>query len=32
LLAYSRISLDKAESEGRLTVEGDREFASLISG
>ena len=32
LLAYSRISLDKAESEGRLAVEGDREFASLISG
>ena len=32
LLAYGRTSLDKAESEGRLTVEGDREFASLLSG
>jgi uncharacterized protein (TIGR03083 family) len=31
LLVYGRISLDKAESEGRLTVAGDREFASLIS-
>ena len=32
LLAYGRTSLDKAESEGRLTVEGDREFASLFDG
>ncbi|MEE3012951.1 MAG: maleylpyruvate isomerase family mycothiol-dependent enzyme [Chloroflexota bacterium] len=32
LLVYGRVSLDKAESEGRLTVQGDREFASLISG
>ena len=30
LIAYGRTSLDKAESEGRLTVEGDREFASLF--
>ena len=32
LLVYGRTSLDKAESEGRLTVEGDRGLASLISG
>ena len=32
LLVYGRTSLDRAESEGRLTVEGDRELASLISG
>jgi len=30
LIAYGRTSLDKSESEGRLTVEGDREFASLF--
>lgn len=32
LLAYGRTSLNKAESEGRLTVQGNRKFASLISG
>jgi uncharacterized protein (TIGR03083 family) len=32
LLVYGRISLEKSESEGRLTVEGDRELASLING
>ncbi len=32
LLVYGRTSLDKAESKGHLTVEGDRELASLISG
>jgi|TARA_B100001971_G_scaffold15747_1_gene12333 uncharacterized protein (TIGR03083 family) len=31
LVAYGRISLNKAESEGRLTVKGDRELASLFS-
>jgi uncharacterized protein (TIGR03083 family) len=32
LLAYGRTSLNKAESEGRLTVQGKRKFASLIGG
>ena len=32
LLVYGRTSLAQAESGGRLTVEGDRELASLISG
>ena len=32
LLAYGRTSLNKAESEGRLTVQGNRKFACLISG
>lgn len=32
LLVYGRTFLGQAESEGRLTVEGDRELASLISG
>jgi len=32
LLAYGRTTLDKGESEGRITVEGDRDLASQISG
>ena len=32
LLAYGRTTLDKAESEGRITVEGDRDLAAQLSG
>ena len=32
LLAYGRTTLDRAEAEGRITVEGDRDLASQISG